>query len=248
MNNILIRLIGWRALFIQAPPTNFDRWRFLDRYLLCGDKRTLDVGCGAGEFTLYSALVGNRAIGLSFDEQLNRIGRTRASILNVHNIEFVTGDIRKLDQLVNRLGTFDQIVCFETIEHILNDNKLIADMARLLNPGGLLLLTTPYKNARFDSTAVLSAYEDGGHVRFGYTFEEIDELFSQAGLDVAGQEFLGGVISQRIAKLIGNAGRLRYFVWAVTLPFRLFQLFDPGITRLLRYPFLSVGVVGIKRQ
>jgi len=248
MNNILIRLIGWRALFIQAPPPNFDRWRFLDRYLLRGDKRTLDVGCGAGEFILYSALVGNRAVGLSFDEQLNRIGRTRASILNVHNIEFVTGDIRALDQLANRLVTFDQIICFETIEHILNDNKLIADMARLLNPGGLLLLTTPNKHARFDSTAALSVYEDGGHVRFGYTFEEVGALFSQAGLDVAGQEFLSGVISQRIAQFIGNAGRMRYFVWAVTLPFRLFQLFDSRITRLLLYPFLCIGVVGIKRQ
>lgn len=248
MNNTLLRILGWRALILQADPTVYDRWQFLRAHLLPGSCQTLDVGCGAGEFTLYSALVGNRAVGLSFDEQLNRIGRIRASILNVHNIEFVTGDIRALDQLANRLGTFDQIICFETIEHILDDNKLIADMARLLNPGGLLLLTTPNKHARFDSTAALAVCEDGGHVRFGYTFEEVGALFSQAGLDVAGQEFLSGVISQRIAQFTDNAGRMRYFVWAVTLPFRLFQLFDSRITRLLRYPFLCIGVVGIKRQ
>jgi 2-polyprenyl-3-methyl-5-hydroxy-6-metoxy-1,4-benzoquinol methylase len=35
-------------------------------------------------------------------------------------------------------------LCFENIEHILNDSKLMVDMGRCLKPGGTLLLTTPY--------------------------------------------------------------------------------------------------------
>ena len=248
VNNLLIKIVGWRALFLQSTPTVYDRWKFLQRHLLRGNKRTLDVGCGAGEFTIYAALAGNCVVGISFDEQLNQIGKIRASLLNAQNVEFVTGDIRALERLSDRLGMFDQVICFETLEHILNDQKLMNDIARLLKIGGQVLVTTPFKYARFSPHATLSTWEDGGHVRAGYTFEEMRVLFMSAGFDMLSQEFLSGFLSQQIANWIEIAERWRYAAWAFTLPLRFFLLMDSWITRLIRYPFLCIGVVGIKRS
>jgi 2-polyprenyl-3-methyl-5-hydroxy-6-metoxy-1,4-benzoquinol methylase len=39
--------------------------------------------------------------------------------------------------------SFDSIVSFETIEHVEDDEELIAEFRRVLRPGGLLLLSTP---------------------------------------------------------------------------------------------------------
>ena len=40
-------------------------------------------------------------------------------------------------------NSFDTIICFQVIEHIKNDNKLLSEIKRVLKPGGQLLLTTP---------------------------------------------------------------------------------------------------------
>jgi hypothetical protein len=47
----------------------------------------------------------------------------------------------------NRLsGVFDAITCISVIEHIENHSQAMRNMVRLLAPGGLLVLTTPYSH------------------------------------------------------------------------------------------------------
>ena len=40
-------------------------------------------------------------------------------------------------------NSFDTVICFQVIEHIRRDDTLLAEMKRILKPGGRLLLTTP---------------------------------------------------------------------------------------------------------
>lgn len=40
-------------------------------------------------------------------------------------------------------NSFDTVICFQVIEHIRRDDMLLAEMKRILKPGGRLLLTTP---------------------------------------------------------------------------------------------------------
>lgn len=96
----------------------FDRFRWFVKRMKGGDIRTLDAGCGSGALTLYAAKRGNEAVGISFDERNNRMAEERARILGIERAQFVTGDLRKLDTLAPSLGVFEQIICFETIEHI----------------------------------------------------------------------------------------------------------------------------------
>src|SRR3989344_7486468 len=146
MENALVKLIGYYATILHGDVAVFDRYRWLKKHLLAGPLRTLDAGCGSGAFTMYAAKRGNEAIGISFDERNNEIAEERAKLLGINGVRFVTGDLRKLDELSCKLGLFDQIICFETIEHVLGDEKLVKDLSNLLKPGGTVLLTAPYKH------------------------------------------------------------------------------------------------------
>jgi SAM-dependent methyltransferase len=247
MKDTLVRLIGWRATILHGDPTVVDRWRWLRRHLRAGPLRTLDAGCGSGAFTLYAARVGNRALGLSFNPREVQAARRRARILRVPGAEFHQRDLRDLGAGAAGLGTFDQILLFETIEHIRDDARLLAELVTMLRPDGRLLLTAPYKHHRALWGERLSEHEDGGHVRWGYTHQEIRDLFRGCGLEVLAEEYLSGLVSQKIASLIFGLSRVHYRLgWAATFPLRIFQGLDRPLTRLTGYPYLSIGVVGHK--
>ena len=249
MNNILIRLLGWQATVLQREPAVYDRWRWLKRHLHPGPLRTLDAGCGAGEFTLYAARIGNSAIGLSYDKSLNRIGQSRAALLHLGNVEFRAMDLRELDLHMPQLGQFDQIICLETIEHILNDRKLVHDLAGLLKPGGRLLLTTPYSHAWRHSRERLSEREDCGHVRWGYTHAEMRTLLEAHGISVVAEEFIGGCVSQMLTMWMETDRRWwRYIIWTITFPLRALTVLDTALARWFRYPWTTIGVVGLKSE
>jgi SAM-dependent methyltransferase len=247
IRNTLVRLLGWRATVLQGDPTVTDRWHWLKHHLKPGPLRTLDAGCGTGAYTLYAAKVGNKAVGISFDHAQIARARARAAILGITSIEFREGDLRKLDEAAGALGTFDQVIVFETIEHLTNDQKLIDDLAALLKPGGTILLTAPYRHHRALWGEKLSESEDGGHVRWGYTHEDVRALFEQAGLQVVAEEYVSGLVSQKLASLQFGLGRVSpRGAWGLTFPLRVLHPLDGPLTRLTSYPHLSVGVVGRK--
>lgn len=248
MRHALVRLIGWPGTVLHGDPCVFDRWLWLRRNLRPGRLRTLDVGCGSGAFTLYAATIGNQAVGLSHDERNNAVAAERASILGLVHACFLTVDVRDLDRFAAELGLFDQIVCLETIEHLRDDRKLIADLSSLLRPGGRLLLTTPYKHYRRLVGDRLSNGEDGGHIRWGYTHAEMRRLLGDHGLDVEVEGYVSGIVSQSLTNIQRILSRPHPRIgWLLVFPLRLLQLLDRPLTRLLRYPYLSIAVVAVKR-
>jgi SAM-dependent methyltransferase len=247
MRDALVRILGWKATVLQGDPTVVDRWAWLKRHLRPGPLRTLDAGCGTGAFTLYAATIGNEAVGVSFDPaQLDR-ARRRAAILGVTDVTFYAGDLRRLDAMADLLGTFDQVLLFETIEHIVDHQKLVDDVAARLRPGGTLLLTAPYMGHKPLWGETVSETEDGGHVRWGYTHEEVRGLLAGAGLVVEAEEFISGLVSQKLASLQFGLCRVNtHAAWGLTAPLRVLHPLDSALTRLTGYPHLSVGVVARK--
>jgi cyclopropane fatty-acyl-phospholipid synthase-like methyltransferase len=197
---------------------------------------------------MYAAKIGNRALGLSFDEENNKKAIRRAALLKLESIEFRNADLRELDSLVTSLGEFDQIMCLECIEHIENDQKLVRDLAVLLKPAGILILTTPYKHHKAYYGEAVSLAEDGGHVRWGYTHDELREILAESGLTVVAVDLISGFVTQKLASL-----RLRSltflppaFVWLFTFMLRPLTILDRPLSVLLKYPYLAVGVVATK--
>lgn len=225
-----------------------DRWRWLKRHLRVGPLHTLDAGCGSGAFTMFAGMQGNVAVGIADNERDIEKALRRSSALGINSVSFLAGDLRELDRMDGDLTAFDQVLLFECIEHILDDHKLIRDLAARMKPGGTLLLTAPYRHHHKLFGERVSDREDGGHVRFGYTHDEISAIFAEAGLETVATEYIGGFVAQKLASVQFALCRINpHLAWALTFPLRIFHPLDGVMTRLLRYPHLSVGVVGRKR-
>lgn len=248
--HFLVRAVGYPATLLHGDSAVLDRWLFLRRHLASGPLRTLDAGSGSGAMAMYAAKRGNQAVGMSLSARDNQVASERAQILGISNAQFVTGDLRQLDTVAASWQAFDQVICFETIEHISDDRKLLRDLAAVLNPGGRLILTTPYKRYHPLPGDGLSETEDGGHVRWGYTHEEMQELLNAVGLEVRAQEYVTGYFSQlsmRLQRTLVMNGVPGKIAWLLTLPLRILRILDPIAARIKKYPALSIGVVAVKK-
>jgi 2-polyprenyl-3-methyl-5-hydroxy-6-metoxy-1,4-benzoquinol methylase len=162
-------------------------------------------------------------------------------------VAFRVVDLRELDRFADGLGQFDQVLCLEVIEHILDDRKLLRDLATVTRPGGRLLLTTPNRDHVPFFGETISDHEDGHHLRVGYSHEEMEALLREAGFRDVSRTFVSGVLSQKSFNLMYRLDRAYpHLGWVVTLPLRVLRPLDGFLTRLMRYPPLSIGVVATR--
>jgi SAM-dependent methyltransferase len=246
----LLRIFGWRFLLVTGDTTVLDRWLWLRRRLRPGPLRTFDAGCGNGAFSIYAAHTGNRVVAASFSASEQQDARERARTLGITDIDFRQIDLRELAGHREALGRFEQIICLETIEHVADDAGLVASLAAMLEPGGRLLLSTPFVEHRplFTEERDPSPDEDGSHVRYGYSEERLAALASGAGLDAHEGAFISGVVSQKLTDLMRRLS-LRFGLmgaWVILLPLRPLVVLDRPLSRLLGYPALSVALCAVK--
>jgi ubiquinone/menaquinone biosynthesis C-methylase UbiE len=80
-------------------------------------------------------------------------------------------------------GAFDRVIAAEVLEHILDDQAAMNELARVLRPGGLAAITVPAFLPERICWALSSEYYDtpGGHVRI-YTRAELEAKLARAGL------------------------------------------------------------------
>lgn len=83
-------------------------------------------------------------------------------------------------------GSADAVLALDLLEHISSDQEAFAEMVRVLRKGGLLIITTPRKGRRFalrppeEASAI---HKEWGHVREGYTREELGEMIQAHRLE-----------------------------------------------------------------
>lgn len=231
-----------------------DRWSWIRRRLPQSHKGAslLDVGCGSGAFTIGAAKRGYEALGLTYSQAECLTATARARICKAVSAQFQNVDVRKLDEVGQLKQNFDVVICAECIEHILNDEKLMKDIAGCLRQNGLLLLTTPNLALRpinaMDAGPV-SSVEDGGHVRKGYSVDQLKDLAEKSGLSVIEISFCGGWTSQRLTQLFRFLRKVAGIQIAglVLLPLRVLPLCcEPFLTRLLGWPFYTICLVARK--
>jgi ubiquinone/menaquinone biosynthesis C-methylase UbiE len=95
-------------------------------------EHVLDVGCGAGQELIPFAQDGAFCVGLDLSPML---GRAPWEPKHGH-VTFVRGNGERLPF---RDGVFDVLVCRGALPHM-NNHTALCEMARVLRPGGLLLL------------------------------------------------------------------------------------------------------------
>jgi SAM-dependent methyltransferase len=171
-----------------------------DRLGLQRGDRVLDMGCGAGRHAFEMFRRGADVV--AFDQDADEL----AAVLELFGAMREAGevplgaeaDIKQGDarSLPFADGEFDRVVAAEVLEHIPDDAAAIAELARVLRPGGTVAVTVPRWLPERICWALSDAYHEveGGHVRI-YTGDELVRRLQLAGLVYEGRDHAHGLHS-----------------------------------------------------
>jgi ArsR family transcriptional regulator len=151
----------WEALARSALPL-----------LAPGD--VLDIASGDGVLAELMAPHSHRYVCLDASSKVVMAASERLSRLR--NVEVREGDMHALPFAAN---TFDLVVLMHALTYAEHPAQAVAEAARVLRPGGRLLVTVL---ARHEHRNVVAAY---GHVNLGFTEKELLRFAQKAGVEVA---------------------------------------------------------------
>ncbi len=185
------------------------RYRTLPRYFggpQDGEERlVLDAGCGNGMLSHESFRKGNRVIGISIKEA--EVARNRRMFNDFHRVpeDRLSFRVHNLYDVEALCLEFDEIICTEVLEHIEGDKEVCRSFWNVLKPGGVLHLCCPNADHPDHRRQHLDAYEAGGHVRAGYTWDSYQALLQPIGFRLSQPMGLGGPLRQACNKRITRA-------------------------------------------
>lgn len=128
---------GWRqeALLRRFYPPAFEgmykRFERVLRERIPAGAQVLDAGCGRGRVFRYSLDSSARIVGIDITEELRG---------NPNIDRPARGDIGALPF---RDGSFDAVLASHVMEHLPQPEQAVAEVARVLKSGGIVLLLTP---------------------------------------------------------------------------------------------------------
>lgn len=155
----------------------------------------LDAGAGSGEYTR-SVVIPRAQQVLTVDIQHKYVGQFARRLDPAERAKCLP-TVGTLTHIPASDGAFDAILCSEVLEHCEDDDGVIAEFARVMRPGGVLVITVPVPPA---------PYPDNSHVREGYTLAELSAVLERHGFEVTDHAYCLFAISKQALKWRIRAG------------------------------------------
>ena len=176
--------LGMRSLVFPGLDLHTRNRADLCRFWRKGPRDFLDAGSGNGYFSWLAYLSGARVVAFNYND--TQVEKARGLLLGYRKADplRLRFEQRNLYDLGTEQRSFDEIICYETLEHIQRDSDVVREFFRLLRPGGTLHVCCPNRLHPRHRAEVLDATEGGGHVRPGYTAEDYRTLLEPAGFRI----------------------------------------------------------------
>ena len=162
--------------------------------------RLLDLGCGAGRHAFEAYRRGADVVAFDADHgELCQVSVMTAAMTEAGEAppgaraRSVRGDATAMPF---GDGAFDRVIAAEVLEHIPLDQRALAEIARVLRPGGMLAVTVPAWLPERICWRLSDDYHNtpGGHVRI-YTRPELEAKLRAAGFELGGHHHAHGLHS-----------------------------------------------------
>ena len=98
----------------------------------------IDVGCGPGVMVEAVLARGGTFEGLDLSPEM--VHEATEKFGHLKNVSFKTGDIEALDVPDDYA---DQVICMAVIEYLKSPDRALAEISRVLRPGGIAIITVP---------------------------------------------------------------------------------------------------------
>jgi SAM-dependent methyltransferase len=157
----------------------------------------LDAGCGSQRYRAFCQHLQYRAqdFGQYKNDDKQIIGRQDAggeSGYAYGKLDYI-GDVWRIEE---KDATFDAILCTEVIEHIPFPNETVAEFARLLKPGGTLILTAPSNCLR---------HMDPYFFYTGFSDRWFEKIFRDTNLEIVTMRSVGDYYSWMAVEIARTA-------------------------------------------
>jgi GT2 family glycosyltransferase/SAM-dependent methyltransferase/glycosyltransferase involved in cell wall biosynthesis len=181
---------------VQVVYEHFHRYLWAAR--LMGSRRVLDLGSGEGFGAAILAETAERVLGVDVDERT--VEHSRLNYAGP-NLEFELGTA--LDLSAHADGSFDAIVAFEIIEHVREQQQVLAEVTRLLSDDGILVMSTPDRRTYSEASGQVNPFHE-----HELTLDEFLELLNGHFPHVAswGQRTITGSHLNAISGASGDVG------------------------------------------
>ncbi len=161
------------------------RLKWFDRHIDWAGRDVLDLGCAGGFMAEALARRGARVTGIDPAERAIAAARSHAESEGLP----IRYDIGTGEEMDYPAASFDAVVCVDVLEHVRDLDRVLANVARVLRPGGRLFFDTINRNAlsRFAAItmaeSVLRILPRGTHdPEMFITPAELDAALARAGL------------------------------------------------------------------
>lgn len=162
--------------------------RRLVRAAPAGPYRVLDAGTGFGQYTYWLLRSFPNVEVVAVDVKRDYLDRAEAFMDTTPvggRVRWVEADLTQpLPEGVDGEGVYDLCLSVDVMEHIEDDRAVFRNFARVLRPGGHVIINTPSDLGGSGITEAGQQSFIGEHVRDGYNAAELAEKLETAGLNV----------------------------------------------------------------
>lgn len=190
---------------------------------LCSGKDVLDLGCGSGYGIASLAPLVRSAVGVDVSSAAIAYAQEHYRADNLRFLGIVSG---RPTPFVD--DSFDVILSFQVIEHVPDDRGYVAEIRRLLRPGGIAIFITPDRRTRLFP---LQKPWNRWHLR-EYSAESL-ALVVSSGLTIVASEVMQGA-PNAIAAELRRYRTARTISLPFTLPFVPERIRHSGLALLSR--------------
>jgi len=143
--------------------------------LVTSNLKILDIGTGTGAMLPVFAAAAETVVALDNSEAMLARARVLCRTEGLDNVEFCNADVGDIPFAD---GVFDACNCSMVLHHVVRPEAALAEMARVVRPGGKLMVTAFCRHEQ------IWMRDELAHHRLGFDRAEMEELFTGAGLDL----------------------------------------------------------------